>query len=61
MEVVPLFHPRADAWKMHFKWSEDFTKLEGLSSVGRATIEKLRLNRPNLTNLRAVLAKVQGP
>src|SRR5207244_2768256 len=44
-ERVPLFHPRAHVWAEHFVWSEDFTLLIGLTPTGRATIQKLRLNR----------------
>ncbi|MEZ4299319.1 MAG: HNH endonuclease signature motif containing protein [Polyangiaceae bacterium] len=53
---APLFHPRRDRWPEHFRWSADFTCVEGLTPTGRATIEVLRLNRPGLVNLRRVLA-----
>lgn len=44
-EVVPLFNPRTQIWREHFKWSEDGTRLIGLTSIGRATVEKLQINR----------------
>ncbi|MCF8282234.1 MAG: HNH endonuclease [Bacteroidales bacterium] len=51
----PLFNPRADKWDSHFAWSEDFAFLVGLTPTGRATIERLRMNRPGLVNLRKAL------
>lgn len=41
---VALFNPRTQVWSEHFSWSSDGTRIIGLTSVGRATIEALRLN-----------------
>jgi 5-methylcytosine-specific restriction endonuclease McrA len=57
-EMVELFHPRNNQWKKHFKWSNDFLLVEGLTSTGRATIEAMYLNRMELVNLRAVLSEI---
>lgn len=54
-KTVLLFNPRKDAWKKHFKWSADFTIIIGLTAIGRATVQMLKLNRKSLTNLRKVL------
>ena len=54
----PLYHPRIDEWKAHFKWNEDYTLLLGLTPTGRATIETLHLNRFRLINQRLVFKKV---
>lgn len=54
-DTVRLFHPRQARWSDHFAWNEDFTLLLGLTPTGRATIEKLQLNRTSLINLRRVL------
>lgn len=54
-EVAPLFHPRLQSWGDHFAWSPDGTTILGLTPTGRASVEALRLNRPGLVNLRAVL------
>jgi HNH endonuclease len=54
-EFVPLFHPRLDCWATHFAWSEDGLLVVGVTSVGRATVETLRLNRAALVNLRKLL------
>jgi hypothetical protein len=55
---VSLFNPRTDIWRDHFLWNGDFTVLIGISPVGRATILKLRLNRPSVVNLRVILRQV---
>lgn len=54
-KLVPLYHPRQQKWKEHFAWNEDYILLIGLSPTGRATINALKMNRPNLQNLRRVL------
>lgn len=41
----PLFHPRQMHWHEHFQWSEDGLLLLGLTPTGRATIERLQINR----------------
>jgi hypothetical protein len=56
--IVPLYHPRIDIWEQHFQWSDDFTELLGISPIGRATIQKLQLNRQGLINLRQVFIQV---
>jgi len=52
---VSLFHPRRQIWLDHFAWSDDFTQVVGQTPVGRASVKALRLNRPELINLRRVL------
>ncbi len=41
---VLLFHPRIQHWADHFAWSEDGTRVLGLTACGRATGLALRLN-----------------
>ena len=41
---APLFNPRRQKWSRHFRWSADDIRLEGLTRVGRATIDRLALN-----------------
>lgn len=52
---APLFHPRQHRWMEHFAWSEDTTRIIGLTATGRATVERLHLNRPSLINFRGAL------
>lgn len=54
-EQVPLFHPRKHRWSKHFRWSDDFDLILGITPVGRATVDALNLNRIGLVNLRQVL------
>ena len=54
-QLVPLFHPRRDVWRDHFAWNESFELIIGLTPVGRATVDSLRLNREELVNLRRLL------
>src|SRR5258705_8946957 len=54
-DVVLLYHPRQHSWTDHFAWNEDCTLVIGLTPIGRATVEKLQLNRSGLVNLRRVL------
>ncbi|MEZ5427091.1 MAG: HNH endonuclease [Pyrinomonadaceae bacterium] len=54
-ETVRLFHPRKDFWKDHFAWAHGFSIIVGLTSIGRATVETLKLNREGLVNQRQLL------
>lgn len=54
-KITPLFHPRQQQWTEHFAWNEDFTIVIGLTAIGRATIERLKMNRKGVVNLRSVL------
>lgn len=56
--VVPIFNPRTEDWNDHFVWNADTTRLLGLTAIGRATIEKLKLNRPELVRMREALVAV---
>ena len=53
--VVPLYHPRTDTWQQHFIWSDDLQEIIGITPTGRATVERIQLNRPNVRNLRRAL------
>lgn len=41
---VGIFNPRKQKWEEHFSWSEDGTRIIGLTACGRATIVVLKLN-----------------
>jgi hypothetical protein len=43
---VKLFNPRRQSWKRHFRWSENWTQIMGLTVCGRATVVALHLNNP---------------
>ena len=54
----PLYHPRRHRWSEHFCWSEDALMILGLTPTGRATVERLALNRNGVVNLRGLLVLV---
>ncbi len=41
---VRLFNPRQGKWQEHFAWTEDSTKIMGMTACGRATVIALKLN-----------------
>jgi hypothetical protein len=43
MQEVSLFNPRIENWNNHFQWNGII--LIGITSIGRATVETLDLNR----------------
>lgn len=49
---VPLFHPRRQNWKTHFTWSNDMTRIIGLTPNARATVDLFHINRPVIVQLR---------
>lgn len=51
-ENAPLFHPIRQLWSEHFRF--EGYQIEGLTAVGRATVEALRLNHPRRQRIREV-------
>lgn len=49
---LSLFHPNLENWRDHFTFSEDGSFISGLTPTGRATVEALKLNRPEMIALR---------
>ncbi|MBI3914325.1 MAG: HNH endonuclease [Chloroflexi bacterium] len=49
---VTLFHPRQQQWTEHFAWSDEGTHLNGITPIGRATVEALQMNRGAMIQLR---------
>jgi len=43
--LVRLFNPRLDDWDEHFFVSFNSDLIQGLSQIGRATVDSLRMNR----------------
>lgn len=50
---VDLFHPRAQAWRDHFRLRD--AEIDGLTPCGRATVRTLGMNVPERVRLRARL------
>ena len=45
-EKVSLFNPRTQTWTAHFEWINGGTQIRGLTPTGRATLVRLKMNRP---------------
>lgn len=43
---VSLYNPRTQQWNEHFEWINGATYIRGRTSIGRATIVRLKVNRP---------------
>lgn len=54
-ETVPLYYPRLHRWAEHFSWSADALTLLGRTPTGRATVQRLLLNRAGVVNPRNLL------
>lgn len=54
-EEERLYNPRNDVWSDHFQWNESFELIVGISPVGRATVQRLQLNRSGVVRLRKVM------
>lgn len=57
-EVVRLFNPRDQAWSEHFTWSEEGDLIIGLTPIGRATVQALKLNRASMVIARQLWVSV---
>jgi HNH endonuclease len=55
--IVPLFHPRKNAWEDHFQAREAW--IDGATPTGRATVHVLALNDPRRLELRQELLDLQ--
>jgi|AntRauTorckE5430_2_1112549.scaffolds.fasta_scaffold06823_2 5-methylcytosine-specific restriction endonuclease McrA len=40
-DFFPVYNPRKHIWSEHFRWSENFLKIIGISAIGRVTVELL--------------------
>jgi hypothetical protein len=56
-KIVPLFHPRRQAWDRHFAW--DGPMLVGKTFCGKATISVLNINEPSRVEIRRMLMEVE--
>jgi hypothetical protein len=50
--MVELFNPRRQDWSEHFVWDQEEIRIIGLTPVGRATVEALKLNNPYIVPAR---------
>ncbi|MCC5642523.1 HNH endonuclease [Nostoc sp. CHAB 5824] len=57
-DEIKLFNPQQQLWTYHFSWNDDATEIVGITSVGRATILALKMNRPQLIRVRKMWVKM---
>jgi HNH endonuclease len=57
-DFVPFFNPRKQVWAEHFAWSDDYTRIIGITAIGRVTVLGLQMNRQILIDLRAFLYRL---
>lgn len=55
---VFLFNPQNQSWDNHFQWNQNQTEIIGLTPQGRATIDALKMNRPQLIRVRKMWVKM---
>jgi hypothetical protein len=53
-EQVSLFNPRQQTWTEHFVWIEEGTLIAGLTTIGRATVDALKLNNDYVVESRRI-------
>lgn len=51
-QEVALYNPRTQTWREHFAWSADGAYVVGLTATGRATVERLKMNRDPVVSAR---------
>lgn len=51
-EEHPLFNPRIQRWEDHFIWGADYSVVNGVTEIGRATVTRLKINRPRMVMTR---------
>ena len=49
--MAKIFHPREHSWNHHFRWAA--CRLNGITAIGRATVEALNLNSTEHQIIRA--------
>lgn len=54
-EITPLFHPREQVWPDHF--GADGSLIVGKTSIGRTTLDLLRMNTPRRQQLREAIGE----
>ena len=62
-ENTSLYNPRKQVWSEHFLWIEGGARVQGSTAIGRATVSRLKMNRPHVVTARQrwIIAKVHPP
>jgi len=49
---IGLFNPRVQNWGDHFEWIDGGLQVRGITPIGRATVERLRMNQARIVRAR---------
>lgn len=49
---VPLYNPRIQVWQEHLEWIDNGLRLYGKTTIGRATVARLKMNQPRIIRAR---------
>jgi hypothetical protein len=50
--MIPLYNPRTQEWQEHFRWSNDGVTIIGITAIGRATVDVLKMNNEYIVTAR---------
>lgn len=53
-DIVSLFNARQQQWSDHYEWREDGKIVAGKTSIGRATISRLKMNQLRVVEARNI-------
>lgn len=53
-EKAPLSNPRTQVWTEHFAWIDDGCRIQGLTPIGRATVQRFGRNAERLVIARSL-------
>jgi len=53
-QAQALFNPRRQRWADHFTWDATKTLVRGTSAIGRATVERFRMNSDRIIIARGI-------
>ena len=56
-KIVALFNPRLQQWNDHFEWREGGAIVAGKTPIGRAPIERLKMNLERIVTARRIWIK----
>jgi hypothetical protein len=56
-QMQTLFNPRRQQWSDHFHWDETHTRVIGKSAIGRATVERFKMNIDRIVIARGIWVK----
>jgi hypothetical protein len=59
--LARLYHPRTDQWNEHFRLESASGRMIGLTNIGRATVEQLRMNSPAQVSARKQWMRLELP